>query len=135
RLHALGDYSDNIGVDSFNVTLQPCAPLTNVQVTNVTSTTATGTWDAVPGTAGYEVVINTTAADPATGSSIINDAYNTSGLLSGTTYYLHVRDSCAPGLFSEWTTVSFTTTEGNCDPISGLQVNNITNSGATVNWN
>src|SRR6185437_5921571 len=57
------------------------------------------------------------------------------GLQGGTTYYLHVRDSCGPGLYSAWTTVSFTTTGSSCDTISGLAVSNITNISATISWN
>lgn len=56
----------------------------------------------------YEIVINTTSADPATGILDTNTYYHASGLLPSTTYYVHLRSICTPDT-SAWTTISFTT--------------------------
>lgn len=105
-------------------------------VSGITMTNANLNWPAVPGSLGYQYVLNNTSTPPTgPGTPLSTPAYNATGLTSGTLYYFHVRNLCAGGLQSLWTTVSFTTAYPPCFAPSGLTVSNININGANVSWN
>jgi hypothetical protein len=124
----------DMGIDSLYVTvLPPCDTVTGLTVTGITESNATISWAAMGGSTGYGIVIDQTATAPAVSDTSVTTAtYTATGLSTGTTYYAHILDSCGAGYTSSWATVAFTTL---CDSITGLAVNNVTSTGATVNWN
>ncbi len=93
-----------------------CFPPTALTISNLTSTSATGTWTA-PATApsnGYEYAVTTSSTAPTSGTTTSNLSEALTGLTANTTYYLHVRSLCDATDFSTWANVSFYT--GYCQP-------------------
>lgn len=88
-----------------------CAPISGLSVTNITATSATISWTSVSsGAPGYQYIINNLAAAPTISGINTTDTFtNATSLLATTTYYAHVRDSCAIADFSSWATIPFTT--------------------------
>ena len=129
-----------MSIDSLNITDSAsvtCDTVTGLAITNTTQTTTAVNWTAIGSAAGYEVVVNQSSSTPSgSGVPVAVSAYNAIGLTAGTLYYVHVRDSCGPGNFSAWTTITFSTdTVQVCDSITGLATNGTTSSGTTISWN
>lgn len=107
---------------TFNVVNAPsCLPVTNLVATLTSTTSANFSWSApspAPGT-GYQWEVNTSATAPASGTSVTTTSATTTTLLPNTTYYIHVRSECAPGVFSTWVSVPFFT--GYCVPSTTSQ--------------
>ncbi|PZF71113.1 T9SS type A sorting domain-containing protein [Taibaiella soli] len=83
-----------------------------------TTTSVTFSWDHVAVSTGYEYLIDQNANGPLTGGGIATtDTFATvsSGLITGGSYYFHVRTNCGAGNFSDWKTFAFTMP---CDNIS-----------------
>lgn len=113
----------------------PCTAPIALNATNITSTAATMSWAAVPGSQGYDYALTTTSAIPTTGITATNStSFNEAGLTPSTTYYLHVRNKCAPPnqASSAWVTYQFETNP----PCTSRQIQkeNITADGATIRW-
>lgn len=109
----------------------PCAATTAPVITNIQPTSATATWTAAAGSTGYEYFVSTSSTPPASGNAIPGLTYPITGLTAGTQYYFHVRSACTGGIFSSWSTTSFSTP---CPAITGLNVSNISFNGATLSW-
>ncbi len=101
-----------IWFDDLEVVYTPtvaCAAPTGIAATGVTSNAATLNWTAT-GAAASQYVLNTSSTAPTGyGTNTTATTYNASGLAASTTYYFHLRDTCATALHSAWTTTSFTT--------------------------
>ena len=100
-----------------------CSEPTNVIASAVTQTSAEIAWDAVVGSVNYEYVLDNSAADPASGTSISGTTYSAASLSPSTVYYFHVRNNCDAAGLSSWTTATFTTQAipvGCLDATSGL---------------
>lgn len=125
----------DIGLDSLNVGLAPlCDTLDGVAVSDITQTGATINWTAAGGSSGYDLIIDQSSADPTSVVTIVlAPPYIATGLLSGTTYYAHVRDSCGPGNVSAWITVPFTTLTP-CDSVVGITASAISSGSANISW-
>lgn len=100
-----------VAVDDVEVKLSPACPTPSASASGVTDVAANLSWTAVPSAAlGYEYVLDNVATDPAgSGTSTVATTYNASGLTQLTTYYFHIRSVCSAGVYSAWSTVSFTT--------------------------
>lgn len=89
-----------------------CDPATNVYVTNITSNSATFGWGTSASSWGYQYYVSTQSTTP-TASSEINSTNTTilqlQNLTPQTVYYYWIRVNCGSGIFSAWTTGSFTT--------------------------
>jgi hypothetical protein len=144
RFSATSDFGNtDIGIDSLYISIPtssvtPCSAPVVVTATSVTATSATVSWDGVGAVAGYQYVINTTAADPTGAGTATTDTFvNVTGLTDTTVYYAHVRTACTTGDSSAWVTISFTTTAtpvAPCDtPLAGT-VTSITDSSAVASW-
>ncbi|MDB4656099.1 proprotein convertase P-domain-containing protein, partial [Flavobacteriales bacterium] len=114
-------------VDDFFVEEIPtCFEPTALNPTNITIDGVDVSWTApILGTVtGYEYEISTSAT-PTVGTPVAGTSVSgITGLMSGTEYYLHVRTACiAPGDFSEWTSITFTTLYENpfCD-VDGVAI-------------
>jgi len=110
-----------------------CDSVSGIIAGSVTATTATIKWNSIVGSADYEYIINTSALTP-TGPGIgsVDTSISLTGLMSGTTYYAYVRNSCGTDDFSVWQYTTFTT---NCDTVTGVDINSITATSATIIWN
>jgi hypothetical protein len=56
---------------------------------------------------GYEWAVTTSSTPPANGTFTAGLTASSSGLITGDTYYLHVRTDCGAGDFSDWTSTPF----------------------------
>lgn len=113
-----------------------CGAITGLAASSITSSGASITWTAASGSAGYQYVINTSSADPATsGAYTASASYTATGLSPATNYYAHVRDTCGPGNLSAWATIPFTTlSAATCGAVTGLTASGVTNTAATISW-
>jgi len=106
----------------------------SLNVSNLTMTSADLSWSTVAGSQGYEYAFGTSATPPASGTPTVALTYNATGLTAGMTYYFHVRSKCATGVFSGWTTKSFTTLFGPCDAPVPLTIDAVNMYGAWMHW-
>ncbi|WP_395051905.1 GEVED domain-containing protein, partial [Flavobacterium sp.] len=100
------DYDFHIG--DLKIQLIPnCEAPTALALSGITPTTANFSWTAavpVPGV-GYEYAITTSATPPTSGTPLAGTSGSVTGLVSGSTYYLHVRSECvATTEYSAWAT-------------------------------
>lgn len=87
---------------------QACAVPTGINAANITTSGADLSW--TPTSGNYEYVLDQVNTDPAgAGTTLAGETYNATLLAENTTYYFHIRTDCGGGLFSVWTTYSFTT--------------------------
>ncbi len=108
-----------------------CPVPTSTTASAITHESAEIDWDA-QGTNDFEYVLDQTATDPATaGTAITGTSYSATALQSATSYYFHIRTACGNGSFSEWTTITFTTT---CPFPTGAATSSITHESAEINW-
>ena len=119
-------------VDDISLTylLTSCEAPTSPTVSNVTSNGASLSWTA-PSTApgnGYEWAVTTSSTPPASGTDASVTSATAAGLLSGTTYYLHVRSDCGSE-FSSWVTSTAFTTAVNCATLPLLSCSTPVSSG------
>jgi len=107
-----GNFSDwaTISFMTTETPIPPCIIPTGFNG-HTTSNTATITWNAQTGIAGYGYVVSQSPAEPiGAGSPVAVSYLDLTGLPYSTNYYLHVRTICANGNFSEWVSFPFTTT-------------------------
>lgn len=114
---------------------RPCNAPGSLSAVNITNSGAIVSWGAVPGSMGYEYILSTSATPPpytATGSSTTgNTTLNLTGLNSGTTYYIYVRNKCATN-FSAWTALSFSTL--GCFNPNMLLIKYVSDTSASMLW-
>lgn len=111
----------------------PCATPGAVSVSGITSTAATLSWGAASPSVGYNYIISTSVNPPSTGfSTTTNTSVSASGLIPGTTYYLHVRNNCTNINWSQWVTFQFKTNPP-CTARS-LSITDITADAAKITW-
>jgi hypothetical protein len=108
-----------------------CGTVTPVP-SSITFTTADFTWQAAPGSVGYEYTLSTIATPPVAGTPTHATSYNATNLAPNTTYYMHMRSMCETNVWSVWTTVSFNTL--GCDKPAAPAVSNLTYTGADISW-
>jgi hypothetical protein len=121
-------------------TLPPCgSPPTGLVISSLNPTTATFTWDSMPGVTNYRVQYKLSTATTYSNTSPISTATNSftlTGLTAGSTYNWRVRSFCGGTTFSSYALgPAFVPGPPLCEgsPM-GQSVSNITNTGATVNW-
>ena len=103
-----GNFSDWTTI-SFTTDDAPCLAPAGLTVSNVTSNAANLNWTAQAGNT-FQYVLNQTITNPNAGGTVTsNNTFAASTLTGSTTYYFHVRTDCGNGNFSDWSTVSFTT--------------------------
>ncbi len=109
----VGNLSEWVTVPFSTLSVTACDTVTGLSVSSITNTSATLSWTAVAGSLGYEYIVNTSAAAPATpGTATTATSIPLTGLTAGQSYYAHVLDSCAIGNLSAWVTVPFLTLPG-----------------------
>ncbi|HEX8563459.1 MAG TPA: T9SS type A sorting domain-containing protein [Flavobacterium sp.] len=102
------DYNYGFCFDAPVIKSLSCVAPSLLATSALTHNAATITWATIAGVTNFEYVLNTTAADPASGTVISANSYAATGLTPLTTYYFHVRTVCSASN-SEWRTFSFTT--------------------------
>ena len=113
----------------------PCPGPGPAFASSVLSSSATINWSAVPGTSGYEYLVNQIPTNPTTTPiSTASTSIPVGGLSPSTTYYIHVRSLCTTGNKSPWEVGSFTTLPP-CNKPSGFNVTNLLTTSVTIGWN
>ncbi len=102
---------------SFMTHSDSCTLPSGQQITFVSPFTAFVSWNASPGAYGYEYLIDQNPGTPAEGGTpTFSTFHSVTGLLSSTTYYLHIRTVCDTGIYNnsytDWVTTSFYTQPG-----------------------
>ncbi|WP_276133548.1 T9SS type A sorting domain-containing protein [Polluticoccus soli] len=114
---------------------RPCNAPGSLSAANITNSGANISWGAIPASLGYEYIISTSATPPAYTASGANTTtsanVNLSGLASGTTYYIYVRNKCSTN-FSAWTALSFSTL--GCFNPSMLLIKYVSDTSASMLW-
>ncbi len=115
----------------YTFTPASCFAPANLQATNVTSTSATFSYNAVAGAAGYEYAVSTSVNPPATGTATTATSVNVTGLAPASVNYLYVRTNCGSS-FSAWARKTIVPCTNNTAP-----ANNATNVAVptTITWN
>ena len=132
----VGDFSAWVTVP-FNTLTSTCPLVVLNTPSAITTTSATISWTAISGSAGYVYVVDNSVTPPTGGGTFTTlTSVNVTGLTSGTTYYAHVRDSCSAGNESAWVTTFFTTLAGagGCNAVTSLTASGVTSSSAVINW-
>jgi Secretion system C-terminal sorting domain len=110
-----------------------CQPVNNLAAASVTYNSGVVSWSPGCDETLWDVIFGTS---PATTGTItyqnqISQTVSLANLSPSTTYYVHVRAECGPGVNSVWTTISFTTA-----PINDVICNALTikpSSGTALN--
>jgi hypothetical protein len=105
-----------------------------LNTTNITNSSATLSWGAVPGATTYTVQYKPSSSSTwITAGNTTSTSYNLSGLSANTTYNWQVKTDCS----NYSATANFTTTSGggsSCSAPTNLTTTNVTTSSAKFNW-
>jgi hypothetical protein len=125
--------NNNRGVrPQLRITFNSCTAITNLTSSNVTHNYADVSWDAIPGTLGYEYEFSQSPTPPAgAGTPTSATTLSFPGLSNGTNYYIHVRNKCSSS-YSGWETHGFQTI--GCFKPTNMLISNITDTSASVLW-
>jgi hypothetical protein len=106
---SISDYSD----DYFTIeepTSSSCNTPTNLQTTNITTTSAVLDWGSVSGAISYNIMYRENGQSWDMTSDITSSGANWSGLSANTTYQWQVQSDCGSSTTSFWSSIiSFTT--------------------------
>jgi trimeric autotransporter adhesin len=117
---------------AYEYTNPSCLPVLSISSSSITQTSATLTWPAVAGSAGYQYVVSTTNAVPGTGTAQTSNTVSLTGLTPATRYYVFVRNNCGSG-FSPWSSSLFATRPVNDDCANAIDISNqLASSGTTL---
>lgn len=110
-----------------------CYPPSVVSVVPTSTSTAILSWAPVPATQGYEYVVNQSAGNPSgNGISLTTTSVPLTGLVGGSSYYIHVRNVCAATDKSVWLHQQFTMPV--CGTPANVLISNITDSTTDLLW-
>lgn len=111
-----------------------CIQPTGLNVTAITTTSATLGWTSVAGATGYEWMVTTSNVPPATGNPIGAVTTVPSGTLTPATfYYFHIRSNCGANGYSYWSTFQFATKPVNDDCANSINISNsLPTAGSTI---
>ena len=125
------DRFDNITVSGTPIS---CGIPANLAATNITTNTATISWDVVPGANNYDIDYKTDDSPTWTNAATATTSFSIdlSDLSENTLYDFRVRSNCSSGS-SDYDISEFTTVNS-CGVPSGLTSTNITGATATVSW-
>ena len=107
----------------------PPATPSGLNISNITQTSATASWNAVTGATEYRVYLNGSLIATTTSTS-----RNLTGLSPETTYQVQV-SAVGPGGEGAKASKTFTTLAHQPGTPSGLNISNITQTSATASWN
>ena len=129
-------YSEWSEVYTFNT--QACATVSNVVVSEIGGNNATVTWTPAEGQTAWEVSYGMQGFSEGYAIATVtvtNPTYQITGLETDTPYDVYVRAICDEDVYSAWSErVTFTTTEDECNPVSNVTANYITETDATITW-
>jgi hypothetical protein len=126
-------FSSWVTVSFTTLNFVSCYPPAVASVVPTSTSTGILSWSPVTGTQGYEYVINQSAGNPlGNGTSTSATSIPLSGLTSGSAYYAHIRNVCAPTDKSVWLHQAFTMPV--CNTPANVLISNIMDSTADLMW-
>ncbi len=114
----LSDWTAPVNFTTEAEPVEPCDAPTNLQVTNITQTTATMTWTAGGSETAWKVGYKLASASQWQEATVQQPSYEIEGLTAESTYDVRVKAVCAADNESDFITGSFTT--------QGTGIDNIT---------
>jgi hypothetical protein len=112
-----------------------CNAPTGLQISNITTNSATASWNAVSGANSYTFEYKISTSGTWTIATVTTTSYNMTGLSANSTYNTRVKTNCTSGSSAYSAQVNFTTSSGgSCGTPTNLSVSNITTTTATVSW-
>ncbi len=131
-------YSSTLEATALDEALVSCYTPTWPTTSDITMTSATFNWDAVPGALNYSVQTRVPNGPwfNVPGSPTASTSINVTWFLSNTTYEWRVKANCSGGEYSPWTSpVTFTTLGwGYCLAPAWLYTTGVTQTTATFDW-
>ncbi|WP_449401582.1 T9SS type A sorting domain-containing protein [Chryseobacterium wanjuense] len=117
------------------VVANSCIAPDTLTSSNITSNSATISWNAITGSSSYEIYSSTTNTAPTnstapTATGITGTTTNLTNLSSASTYYVWVRSNCGGGNTSDWSPVYTTFTT----PCGAMNVPYTENFNSSVNY-
>ena len=107
-----------------------CIAPSITSLTNVTPTSATLSWNAIAGVAGYEYTVTTSNAVPTSGTATAATSANIT-LTAGVSNFIYVRSVCSGSTVSAWSLRATVVCTLNTAPAEGA----ITTKRPTLTWN
>lgn len=124
-------------VTDFTTTVT-CPKPTNLNASNITTTSITLSWSAGGSECGWDISIcETTSMHPETDGviySVSENPYTIEGLDPDKVYYAYVRANCAEEGLSVWSVTKGFTTLPTCIKPTNFSASNVTSSSATLSW-
>ena len=124
-------------VTDFTTTVT-CPKPTNLNASNITTTSVTLSWSAGGSECGWDISIcETTTIHPETDGviySVSENPYTIDGLTPDKMYYAYVRANCAEEGLSVWSVTKGFTTLPTCVKPTNFSASNVTSSSATLSW-
>lgn len=127
-----GEYAAIVNFTTLN---ESCEIPANLNVTEITKTTATAHWNVVSGAISYSFEYKPNSESVWTPVSKTTTDHNLGGLIPGTLYNTRVKSTCASGTSQYSSIVNFTTQNEICEIPANLNPSNISQNGATLSWN
>ncbi len=125
-------------VTDFTTTVT-CPKPTNLNASNITTTSVTLSWSAGGSECGWDISIcESTSMHPETDGviySVSENPYTIEGLTPDKMYYAYVRANCAEEGLSAWSITKGFTTLPTCIKPTSFSASNVTSSSATLSWN
>ncbi|MBK7425542.1 MAG: fibronectin type III domain-containing protein [Saprospiraceae bacterium] len=114
-----------------------CNAPSNLNASNVTSSSASLTWAAVSGASSYNVEYKIASESSWTIVSATTNSINLSGLVPNSQYSWRVQSVCggSSSVFSYQSSFRTSAGGGSCGIPIGLNASNITSTSATISWN
>jgi hypothetical protein len=120
---------------SFTTLSSGCSVPSGLNVSSITTSSATFGWNAASGASGYNVQYRITGSSTWTSTSSASTSKAVSGLTANSSYEFQVQTVCTAGGNSSWSSSStFSTLQQTCAVTTSTNSNSITTSGATLGW-
>ena len=121
------------GNEKLRPLIQRCGKPTNLQVTNITSTSAKISWTGVSGARRYRILYKKVGAPRFKIKQVNTTSINITGLKPATNYIFFVRSYCSWYNIGRSVKGTFRTLDG-CDKPTNLSVEEITSTSAKLIW-
>lgn len=131
----VGTYGRGVWETDLVVLQQPCNAPASLSVSNITTTSATINWTAVPGAASYEVNYRIQGNTTWTVINVTTNNVNLTSLLASTIYEYQVRADCGANGNSTFSSGTFTTsTPASCGNPSSVSAINTSADAVNISW-
>lgn len=110
-----------------------CLAPFNLAAANVTDVAASISWSNIASQNEFNIEYGVVGSS-GTQVNDVSSPYGLTGLLGCTDYWVSVQADCDTAL-SDWSDTLYFTTDGCCEPPTGISSSNVTSSGADISWN